>query len=482
MPDYHDQTAYEREAMMGHLLDWAHQPDPFKRYKHRDVLSLPQPRVRRAGFWDLVLSDPPPAQPRADSLDAADVAAMLLMGAGITARTAAGMGDMGLRAPASAGALYPAELYAVACGVNGLEDGLYHFFPEQPGLHLLWPGMLAKPAAKRLGAEPGGLTFFISAMYWRSLWKYRQRAYRYCLLDAGHMLANLELAVAANGLAPRVTADFNDASVGVFLGLASDDEAALAGISAGPPLSDPGPDEESLPPFDLQAKALSARIGRDAEVLAAHAAGNLDEPLPPRTWPVLRPPAGSMQLSEPSPAQADLLETIRSRRSRRNFLPAAVKEAQVSALLKAALPAPGPCQATVLLGPGGDLDGGVYRYSPGLNVLTPIPTPPDDARRAMAKAALGQLWVGQAAMVLVLWADLESLAETHGPRAYRHAMLQAGRAGQRLYLAATALGLGCCGVGAFYDEDAARHARLPENGRALYLLACGPVKGWGAET
>ncbi len=480
MPDYHDRTAYVREAMMGHLLDWAHQPYPFKRYKHRDILALPQPRPPRAGFWDLVMSDPPPALPRSQTADASDLAAILLMSAGITAGTAAGMGDLGLRAPASAGALYPAELYAVACGLEGAEDGLYHFNPEQPGLHLLWPGQLAGAAAKRLGAQPSRLTFFISAMYWRSLWKYRQRAYRYCLLDAGHMLANLELACAACGLAPRYTADFADSSLGVFLGLASDEEAALAAVSAGSPPSEFGSEDIGLPPFDLQAEPLSARIGRDAEVLAAHAGGNLDQPLPPPAWPALRPPAGSLQLPEPAPAPVELLEVIRQRRSRRNFLPAAIKEAEVSALLKAALPAPGPCQATVLIGHGGDLVGGVYRYAPGLNVLANLPVPPDDSRRAMARAALGQLWVGQASLVLVLWADLEALAESQGPRSYRHAMLAAGRAGQRLYLAATALGLGCCGVGAFYDEEAARCARLPERGRVLYLLACGPVKGWGA--
>jgi SagB-type dehydrogenase family enzyme len=480
MSEYHLQTAYKREAMTGHMLDWAHQPDPIKRYKHREVLPLPQPRPPRAGFWDLALSYPPPVQPVDEPLNASDLAAVMLMSAGITARTGAGMGDIGLRAPASAGALYPAELYVTACGVEDLEDGLYHFDPEEPGLHQLWPGKLAMAAAKRLGFEPSQLTFFISAMYWRSLWKYRQRAYRYCLLDAGHMLANLELAAAAYGLSPCFTADFTDASLGVFLGLASDEEAVLAAVSAGPPPADPGPEEEGLPPFDLQAEPLSARIGRDAEVLAAHAAGSLDEPLEPRIWPVVRPPAGSLQLPEPTPEPVDLLEVIRTRRSRRNFLPAVVNEAEISALLKAALPAPGPCQANVLLGPGGDMDAGVYRYAPGLNVLAPIPTPPDDSRKGLARAALGQLWVGQAALVLVLWADLAALQKEHGPRAYRHAMLEAGRAGQRLYLAATALGLGCCGVGAFYDDEAAFHAHVPENGRVLYLLACGPVKGWGA--
>ena len=116
--------------------------------------------------------------------------------------------------------------------------------------------LAAQAAAKRLGTQPGLLTFFVTAMYWRSLWKYRQRAYRYCLLDAGHMLANLELAAAAYGLAPRLTADFADASLGVFLGLASDDEAVLAGVAAGPPPAEPGPDETGLPPLDLQAKLL----------------------------------------------------------------------------------------------------------------------------------------------------------------------------------------------------------------------------------
>lgn len=479
MSDYHRRTAYAREAMAGHLLDWAHQPDPFKRYRHRQVLPLPQPRPPRSGFWDLALAWPPPADGDAPPLDAAGFAAVMLMSAGVTARAAAGMGDLGLRAPASAGALYPAELYAAACQVEGLADGLYHFDPETPGLHLLWPGRLAGAAAKRLGGPPSRLSFFISAMYWRSLWKYRQRAYRYCLLDAGHLLANLELAAASCGLAPRFSADFPDASLGVFLGLASDDEAALAAVTAGGAPADPGPEEAGLPPFDLQAQPLSARIGRDAEVLAAHAEGNLEEALPPRVWPAVRPPAGSLQLPEPERPPAGLLEVIRSRRSRRNFLPAALEEQQVSALLKAALPEPAACQANVLLGPGGDLEPGVYRYAPGLNVLVPLPAPPDDARRGLARAALGQLWVGQAALVLALWADLKALSQAGGPRAYRHAMLAAGRAGQRLYLAATALGLGCCGVGAFYDEEAARHARLPENGRMLYLLACGPVKGWG---
>ncbi len=55
-------------------------------------------------------------------------------------------------------------------------------------------------------------------------------------------------------------------------------------------------------------------------------------------------------------------------------------------------------------------------------------------------------------------------------------MLTAGRMGERLYLTATTLGLGCCGIGAFYDWEAAELLGLNPNSRLLYLVAVGAVK------
>ncbi len=472
MSSYHQETAYQRHSLGGHYLDFSEQPHPFKRYRHRRPLPLPSPRPPRADFFELALG----RAPREDQAPrAADLAAVMLMAAGITTSTPHGQR---LRAPASAGALYPAELYAVACQVEGLEDGVYHFDPQGPGLHHLWPGPHAGQAARALAAEPSRLSFIVTAYFWRSLWKYRTRAYRYCLLDAGHMLANLELACAGCGLAPRSRIDFRDSSLEVMLGLANQDEVPLVAVQAGGRPARPGPRELEIPPLDLQARPLSGRVGRDPRVLAAHARGELEEvPQGGRSWLTPKPVEGVVSLPRPQPPAADLLETVRSRRSRRNFLPARLDEEALSLLLAAALPRPGPCQATVILAGGPELEGGNYVYIPELHLLLPRQVPADP-RPELARAALDQLWVGQAALLLVLWADLEALEELGGPRTYRHAMLAAGRAGQRLYLAATALGLGCCGVGAFYDEELAQAARLPGRAQPLYLLACGPVKGW----
>ena len=63
-----------------------------------------------------------------------------------------------------------------------------------------------------------------------------------------------------------------------------------------------------------------------------------------------------------------------------------------------------------------------------------------------------------------------------GARGYRYAMLTAGRLGQSIYLGATALGLGSCGIGALYDGEARDILGLNQKSCLLYLVAAGPVK------
>lgn len=466
--NYHDDTVYGRHTMSGHALDWSNQPSSYKYYKDLEPVPLAKPEFGGASFGQAAAK----LTGHVAVIDAANLSAVLLMTAGVTQRSHI----VGLRTWASAGALYPSELYFTACGVEGLDDGLYHFAPSAGGLHLLWPGPLASHLAEIIGGPPPELCFFISAMHWRSLWKYRSRAYRYCLLDSGHMLANLELACAAKGMETKTQLDFPDKGLGVFLGLNDEDESALAVVRCGGQAAEPGPKSAGFGPLDIQAKPLGSRIGRDRILLEAHIQGELFEARPEPDWPPPPKPDKVLPLPKPQSLGASLFNVLRQRRSRRNFLAVSMDADQVAALLAAAVPASGPVRANVLLGSTRDLMSGAFEYMPAEGRLS-ILRPGDDRRKVLASACLGQLWVGQAAMTLALWADLEAIAEMGGPRAYRHAMIAAGRAGQRLYLAATAMGLGCCGVGAFFDDEAAKAAAVPDNGRLLYLLSCGPVKG-----
>ena len=74
----------------------------------------------------------------------------------------------------------------------------------------------------------------------------------------------------------------------------------------------------------------------------------------------------------------------------------------------------------------------------------------------LQEAGLGQEMLAEASCVFVWTAIVERSKWKYRERAYRYIYTDAGHIGQNLYLAATALNLGCCTVGAFFDEEVDR--------------------------
>jgi SagB-type dehydrogenase family enzyme len=71
----------------------------------------------------------------------------------------------------------------------------------------------------------------------------------------------------------------------------------------------------------------------------------------------------------------------------------------------------------------------------------------------LSRAGLGQEMLEEAAAVFVWTAIVQRSKWKYRERAYRYIYMDVGHIGQNLYLAATALNLGCCTVGAFYDQE-----------------------------
>ncbi len=71
-------------------------------------------------------------------------------------------------------------------------------------------------------------------------------------------------------------------------------------------------------------------------------------------------------------------------------------------------------------------------------------------------AGLGQEMLEEAASVFVWTAIVQRSKWKYRERGYRYIYMDVGHIGQNLYLAATGLNLGCCTVGAFYDEEVNR--------------------------
>lgn len=104
----------------------------------------------------------------------------------------------------SGGALYPLELYFFSNGfIQGLEAGLYHYSPSKNQVELVKKGDISDEIASCLVAFQSNLAhdtaaiIFITAMFNRSIFKYRDRGYRFVLIEAGHVAQNINLTATA---------------------------------------------------------------------------------------------------------------------------------------------------------------------------------------------------------------------------------------------------------------------------------------------
>ncbi len=473
--EYHQATAYRRHDMPGGRLDWANQPLPFKTYPDAETVELPWPPDFPAAPLSRVTAPGTPG----DRPDAVRLAGLLHLAGGLTARSI--HGEVYFRATASAGALYPTEAYLVSGPGTGVEPGVYHWPVARMALERLRSG---DHRARLPGAEAHPAYLILTAVYWRSAWKYRDRAWRYCLLDTGHFLAGLLWGAACFGLAARTCLRFEDGAQADLLGLHLDHECPLVVVALGRPQAEPPPEPppDEPPP---EAEVLSLREVLFEAILDARRASAG----PPSRTPALprpdRPGPGAVPLS-PSRIEADLTVTIGRRRSRRNFIRQPITQTQLASLLAAvsgAFPGDvyeagtGPCLLARMFLAAGQVEGlppGFYEFRPDSMNLAPLIEA--DVRSDLAAAALGQAWMAAAAVNLILAAPLAGLARTRGERSYREVMLEAGLIGQRISLAATALGWGCCGVGAFYDGEV-RRVLGREELDPLYILCFGPIKG-----
>ncbi len=99
-------------------------------------------------------------------------------------------------------------------------------------------------------------------------------------------------------------------------------------------------------------------------------------------------------------------------------------------------------------------------------------------KQALAAAAQGQDFVAQAPVVIVVCADLASHSLSYGQRGVElYSIQDTAAAIENMLLAATALGLGACWVGAFREDEAAQALHLVKDMRPLALIPAGYAAG-----
>ncbi len=209
---YHERTKhhFNRFAAGPGRLDWANQPDPFRRYAGAPLTALPLLAAEVSPAYDDLFT---PGAVRAAPLTLGTLSRLLEHSLALSAWKQAGATRWALRVNPSSGNLHPTEGYAFVGGIPELgAPGLFHYAPREHGLE----------RRADCGFIPDTVVVGLSSVYWREAWKYGERAFRYCQHDVGHAIGALRIAAAALGWSARVLDGEGDATIEALLGLDRD--------------------------------------------------------------------------------------------------------------------------------------------------------------------------------------------------------------------------------------------------------------------
>ena len=496
---YHAVTKHSYTSVRtdGHLLDWQNRPMPYKLYPEVSGLALPRDlSLARVPTLEAIAASDSPNSGGELTLEA--LTRILFCADGLTRRTRIGGQDYHFRAAPSAGALYPVEIYAAVAETDELEQGLYHFSPADLRLRGLrrgdWRGLIARAAAGRPSLVRARAMLALTAIFWRSTWKYRARAYRYCFWDAGTILANLIAAAAAEGLSTELITAFADPEIEALLGIDGEHEGAIClvplGTGAAPPAFEP-----ELRPLGLETIPLSREEVAYPDLVRMHQASRLltaDEAAAvadARLDSVPPPPASPANLVKPqlldASAGLSLGETILRRGSTRAFARKPITAEELATIMAASSHHPradfSPLSDTYLIVNAVDgIEPGAYYYRWRSGKFELLKA--GNFRREAGYLCLEQPLGADCSALVCYMADLESALSALGNRAYRDAHLQAGLHGGRAYLAAYALGRGATGL-TFYDDDTTKFFAPHAAGKSpLLMVAIGVPRSSDDET
>jgi SagB-type dehydrogenase family enzyme len=187
----------------------------------------------------------------------------------------------------------------------------------------------------------------------------------------------------------------------------------------------------------------------------------------------------------------NLWEIMAARRSIRDFAPKDITFEELSQLIWATqgitgsvyefrlrvTPSAGalyPIETYVVVNRVAALTPGTYHFNARENELEQLAE--GNFGATIAASSLDQSMAAKTAVVFVWTAVVERTKWKYRERGYRYLYLDAGHIGQNLYLAATSLGLGCCTIGAFYDDEVNQLIGVDgQRETAVYLGAVGHV-------
>lgn len=495
---YHEATKhhFNRYARSLGYLDWANQPDPFRRYPGAPEILLPLQERDASPPYDWLFT---PSRIEAAPISIQSVGLLFECSLAISAWKQYKGERWALRCNPSSGNLHPTEGYLVAGPVPGLNDvpAVYHYAPDAHALEVRAEFPIEAWHALRADFPEDSIFVGLSSVHWREAWKYGERAYRYCQHDAGHAMAAIRMAAAMLGRRAIYLGSLADETVSALLGLAReadfhDHERESPDMLIAVYTGDCGP-RRTLPRDAIRQIAAGVWRGKANRLSDEHV-----------VWPAIDEVNAACRKPETVEATFDppIVPTTQAGRNAASMSSYRIVQQRRSAVAMDGVTSMGraefysmlarvvPALTTVpwdMLGPPVSVHLGllVHRVDgvpPGLYCLARDQsarhalqsamksnfrweTPPEcpDALplylleaarcdRVASAVSCGQDIAGDGAFSLGMFAEFEPLIRSRGAWFYRRLFWETGMIGQVLYLEAEAAGVRSTGIGCYFDD------------------------------
>jgi SagB-type dehydrogenase family enzyme len=500
---YHEQTKHHlnRYARSLGYLDWATQPDPFRRFDGAPQIPLDHPPPSPELLYDALFTGQPVSTGR---LDRHAISRLFYDSLAISAwKQAPGAGRWSLRVNPSSGALHPTEGYLLTGTVEGLgsQPAVYHYSPYAHALEQRVALSGDEWASLTGGLPAGAVLVALTSIHWRESWKYGERAFRYCHHDVGHAIGSITFAAATLGCEARLVTSIGQDALAALLGTNRQQTVRMLGFDAMLAVFPRGDSYPARPPAVdvpttlLERLATSEFAGSPNRLSESH-----------HHWPVIdevarathvpvdetaaeegtdEPPSIALPgapINRPLPAQ----QIIRQRRSavdmdgrtslpRETFYRMMARVSPHRGFPFAVLPWP-PCVAlAIFVHRVADLSPGLYllvrsarherllrdALKPDFLWRRPAECPDDlqlwclmeaDCGSAARTISCHQSIASEGAFSLGMMADFEPSLRHRGAWFYPRLFWETGLIGQVLYLEAEAAGMRGTGIGCFFDD------------------------------
>ena len=470
---YHNETKHapQRYARSIGYMDWSTQPDPFRSYKGSTQIQLPFALENSTPPYHLIFDNELPAAP----LLIQSISQFFQFSLGLAAWKQAGGEKWALRCNASSGNLQPTESYIILPPLNAISErcSVSHYAPKEHKLERL----CEFDSSFFDDLHEGSFLVALSSITWREVWKYGERAFRYCSLDAGHALRAVQVSAMMLGWKVEVIGGLDDADLAKLIGLDQDDRYTSTEGEFPDMLLSISPIEKQDIDISALLQELPSTYEGKANLLSpAHQEWDMIQRIEEASFSQAKQRTAFVNTPVPRVPSAESKEMVMKRRSAQmmNADNASISQEQFYTMINSVKESmdgnENSANLVLFVHEVEGLEKGLYiliRNKAHLSSLKRLMRNSlsweeiredfyllerDDFRARAKTISCNQDIAADGAFSLGMLCEFSNQIQEFGEHRYKELYWECGAIGQQLYLEATALGISATGIGCYLDD------------------------------